>query len=105
PDPRPGGRQDRALGRARAGPRAGEDGLRAARGGVVEVTQATLTSTPFDLERLAAAIDDGPLAAARRSALDAFRVRGLPGPRDEAWRFTSLAPVARGRFEPAPRPD
>lgn len=69
------------------------------------MTQATLASTPFDLERLAAAIEEGPLAGARRAALEAFRARGLPGPRDEAWRFTSLAPVARGRFEPAPRPD
>lgn len=71
------------------------------------MTQATATSTPFDLDRLAApaALDAGALGERRRAALEAFRSAGLPGPRDEAWRFTSLAPVARGSFAPAPRPD
>lgn len=64
------------------------------------------TPAPFDLDRLGASFGaDDPLAASRRAALEALRVRGLPGPRDEAWRFTSLAPITRGRFEPAPRPD
>lgn len=69
------------------------------------MTQATLTTTPFDLDALEASIAPGPLAEPRRAALEAFRAQGLPGPRDEGWRFTSLAPVARGRFGAATRPD
>ncbi|MCO5165213.1 MAG: Fe-S cluster assembly protein SufD [Planctomycetes bacterium] len=71
------------------------------------MTQATATLTPFDLDRLEAppALAAGALGERRRAALEAFRARGLPGARDEAWRFTSLAPVARGSFAPAPRPD
>jgi len=38
----------------------------------------------------------------RRSAAFArFVETGLPTPRDEAWRHTPLAPLTRGRFEPA----
>jgi Fe-S cluster assembly protein SufD len=63
--------------------------------------------SPFDLEELEAAIDaaPGPLADARRAALVAFCARGLPDARDEAWRFTSLADVARARFALATPPD
>ena len=33
------------------------------------------------------------LAALRRTALDHFAARGLPAPTEEAWRFTSVAPI------------
>ncbi len=34
----------------------------------------------------------------RRLAAESFRRHGLPGPRDEAWRYTSLRPLAETRF-------
>jgi Fe-S cluster assembly protein SufD len=45
--------------------------------------------------------ESGGLTALRRAALDRFRERGLPTTRDEDWRFTSLAPLARTSFEAA----
>lgn len=61
-------------------------------------------TSPFDLDALEASLS-GPLAARRRAALASVRARGLPTARDEAWRFTSLSPIARGRFAAAPLPD
>jgi len=37
----------------------------------------------------------------RTAAFARFVETGLPTPRDEAWRHTPLAPLTRGRFEPA----
>ncbi len=59
------------------------------------------------LESLASAFEASPLkadpqAVSRRTALDAALRDGLPGPRDEAWRYTPLAPLARRRFSLAP---
>lgn len=39
-----------------------------------------------------------PLRDRRRAAFDRFAVRGLPTTRDEAWKYTSLAPLARVPF-------
>jgi Fe-S cluster assembly protein SufD len=39
------------------------------------------------------------LVEARREALDRFLARGFPTPRDEEWRFTSVAPIAAEPFE------
>lgn len=39
---------------------------------------------------------------ARREALDAVLRDGLPGPRDEAWKYTSLRPLERRSFAPVP---
>jgi Fe-S cluster assembly protein SufD len=39
----------------------------------------------------------------RRAALARFQELGFPGPRDEDWKFTNLAPITRQRFEPVPR--
>lgn len=51
------------------------------------------------LDSLAAAFHgDG----ARRQALDEALRDGLPGPRNEAWKYTSLRPLERRRFAPAP---
>ncbi len=38
------------------------------------------------------------LRATRRAALDAFTRLGFPTTRDEAWRFTNVAPIAENRF-------
>jgi Fe-S cluster assembly protein SufD len=42
----------------------------------------------------------------RRDALTRFGELGFPTTRDEEWRFTSVAPIAKVRFKPAdPKPD
>ncbi|MBD8525942.1 SufB/SufD family protein [Pseudomarimonas arenosa] len=41
------------------------------------------------------------LVGLRQSALDALIDAGLPGPRSEAWKYTSLRALARHRFQPA----
>jgi Fe-S cluster assembly protein SufD len=38
------------------------------------------------------------VASIRSEAIDRFAARGFPGPKDEAWRYTSVAPIARGGF-------
>ncbi|MCD9028172.1 Fe-S cluster assembly protein SufD [Luteimonas sp. BDR2-5] len=50
------------------------------------------------LESLAAGFDGD---AARRAALDAALQGGLPGPRSEAWKYTSLRALERRTFAPA----
>jgi Fe-S cluster assembly protein SufD len=40
----------------------------------------------------------GPLRALRRAGWERFAARGLPTTRDEAWRFTNLAPLAQHSF-------
>ena len=42
--------------------------------------------------------DSAWLRAARQNALEEFQRLGLPTTRDEEWRFTSVAPIAEGRF-------
>ncbi len=42
------------------------------------------------------------LAASRRSALERFTETGFPTTREEAWRFTNVAPIGRVPFSPAP---
>lgn len=51
-------------------------------------------------ERLAAERHADPdwLTAVRRGALERFDSLGFPTLRDEEWRFTSVAPIADGRF-------
>ncbi|HEY6548539.1 MAG TPA: Fe-S cluster assembly protein SufD, partial [Vicinamibacteria bacterium] len=53
------------------------------------------------LERAAPGAEGAGHGALRRAALDRFRERGLPTTRDEDWRFTSVAPLARTAFVPA----
>jgi Fe-S cluster assembly protein SufD len=52
-------------------------------------------------ERSVGAGDPAWLAALRRRARAAFAERGLPSTREEEWRYTSLAPLARIALEPA----
>ena len=41
------------------------------------------------------------LLALRQAAMDRFEALGFPTTRDEAWKYTSVAPIARVAFEPA----
>jgi Fe-S cluster assembly protein SufD len=41
------------------------------------------------------------LMRARREGFERFQALGFPTPRDEEWRFTSVAPIAEGGFVPA----
>jgi Fe-S cluster assembly protein SufD len=43
------------------------------------------------------------LSALRREAMERFEAKGFPTTRDEAWKYTSVAPIARVPFEPAER--
>jgi len=43
------------------------------------------------------------LAPLRQAGMDAFAAQGFPTLRDEDWRFTNVAPVARLNFRPAAR--
>jgi len=45
--------------------------------------------------------DPAWLRERRTAAIARFVEKGLPTARDEAWRHTPVAPLARGRFEPA----
>jgi Fe-S cluster assembly protein SufD len=42
------------------------------------------------------------LRAARQAALERFQATGFPTTREEDWRFTSVAAIARAAFRPAP---
>jgi Fe-S cluster assembly protein SufD len=42
------------------------------------------------------------LLGRRRGAIEAFRRTGFPSPRDEEWRFTPVAPIARADFSDSP---
>ncbi len=46
----------------------------------------------------------GWLGTLRQAGLSRFEEVGFPSPRDEEWRFTPVAPIARGSFEPAEAP-
>jgi Fe-S cluster assembly protein SufD len=70
------------------------------------LTAARLESGPF-LEAVGRAErahvrEPAWLRAARRSAAEAFGRMGVPTTRDEAWRFTNVAPIADTKFAPAP---
>jgi Fe-S cluster assembly protein SufD len=55
-------------------------------------------------ERLAAGRDGSEpawLRERRAAAIGRFAEKGLPRPKDEAWRHTPVAPLTKGRFEPA----
>jgi Fe-S cluster assembly protein SufD len=42
-----------------------------------------------------------PGAARRRAAMEALAVSGLPGPREENWKYANLRPLERASFAPA----
>ncbi len=47
----------------------------------------------------------GWLAAIQDEAIERFAELGFPTRRDEEWRYTNVAPIAKQEFTPAPRPD
>jgi Fe-S cluster assembly protein SufD len=69
------------------------------------VTTATEEKGAYreSFDRLVASGPTGPewLRDRRVSAFARFVEKGLPGPRDEAWRHTPVAPITRTRWEPA----
>ena len=44
-----------------------------------------------------------PLHDRRRAAMEKFRQLGFPTTKNEEWRFTNVAPLAKVAFQPAPR--
>jgi Fe-S cluster assembly protein SufD len=64
---------------------------------------AVINRSMADFERLSTTLPGQELpwlAALRKSGLQRFRNEGLPTPRDEAWRHTSLMALAGKPFEP-----
>lgn len=52
----------------------------------------------FDAFSQARGVEAPTVQALRRTAIDRFSEVGFPTLRDEEWRFTNVAPIARGRF-------
>ena len=50
-----------------------------------------------------ASLGNGPIQPLRQAAFARFNQLGLPTTQDEDWKYTSLAPLAQLRFEPAAR--
>jgi len=71
--------------------------------------RSTLESRPVWLDSFVEHAGAGPgpdwVRAFRQSALRRFETLGLPGPRDEKWRTTSVAAIGATEFVPAARPD
>jgi Fe-S cluster assembly protein SufD len=61
-------------------------------------------STFARLEKNGHANGSSRLRHLRGAAIDRFAAVGFPSLRDEEWRFTNIAPLARIPFEPAERP-
>ena len=60
-----------------------------------------LTSVLAGLDRTRAVAEPGFIASRRERAASWFRSNGLPQPKDERWRFTSLRPITKIPFAPA----
>ena len=56
-----------------------------------------------ELQRARGKAEPSWLGALRAAAMDRFEDLGFPTTRDEAWKYTSLAPLARVPFAPAER--
>jgi Fe-S cluster assembly protein SufD len=63
---------------------------------------ALATRIAEDFAAAASGTADGPALARRRSALVRLETTGLPGTRDENWKYASLRGLERLRFLPAP---
>jgi Fe-S cluster assembly protein SufD len=55
-----------------------------------------------DFASSAALLGGGEAAVGRRRALEALEANGLPGSRDENWKYANLRSLERARFVPAP---
>lgn len=69
-------------------------------------TEKSLYAELFD-ETFARAEGDGPewLTRLRRGALERFERGGFPTTDEEDWKYTNVAPLARGNFRPTTRDD
>ena len=65
-------------------------------------TKAATYVSMFEQAQDAHAGEPAWLRTMRQSAIGVFRRQGFPTPRDEDWRFTSVAPIAETVFVPAP---
>src|SRR5438874_1749273 len=54
------------------------------------------------LQKTLAGSDPSWLRAIRKAAIDRFADLGFPTTKNEEWKYTSVAPIARTAFEPAP---
>ena len=54
------------------------------------------------LQKKLAGRDPAWLAEIRKAAIDRFAELGFPTAKNEEWKYTSVAPIARTGFEPAP---
>lgn len=54
------------------------------------------------MERELAAVGSPAIHRLRKAAIARFAELGFPGPREEEWRFTPIAPLAQTPFAPAP---
>src|SRR2546426_9154376 len=54
------------------------------------------------LQKKLAGRDPAWLAGIRKAAIDRFAELGFPATKNEEWKYTSVAPIARTAFEPAP---
>ena len=63
---------------------------------------ALATRIAQDFAAAASAVAEGPAQARRRRALQLLEATGLPGTRDENWKYASLRGLERLRFLPAP---
>src|SRR5690606_29752198 len=101
---RAGRRPHRPDRRPGAGAGAGEARLRLAEGpdgsGEGGVMNALLDSFRAGFQALRDP-EAQQLGAGRRAALEGLLADGLPGPREEAWKYTTLRPLERRAFAPA----
>ncbi len=54
-----------------------------------------------NLDALPAVDEPGWLSDLRSRALERFHAQGFPTTRDESWKYTNVAPIAKAAFEPA----
>lgn len=80
--------------------------MSAVAGGPVAAAAADTERYRAEFERRAPLRAGEPswLRAARQAALERFQAAGFPTTREEDWRFTNVAPIARATFRSAPQP-
>ncbi|HNR23746.1 MAG TPA: SufD family Fe-S cluster assembly protein [Steroidobacteraceae bacterium] len=67
---------------------------------------SAITQLASDHEAVLAALPAGEVShAARRATLEMLAEQGLPGPREENWRYANLRPLEQLRFTPRLTPD
>jgi Fe-S cluster assembly protein SufD len=69
----------------------------------VKAQEDAYLSTYSQLHRARAVKDPAWLRSVREAAIQRFAQLGFPTTRDEEWKYTNVAPIARTAFRPAPR--